>query len=272
MTHDNLTVDQFPRSNAYDPDWVIANASGGANSLWLTEWLASKLELKPGMHVLDLGCGCASSSIFLAREYGVTVWAADLWVSATDNLRRIRDAGLERTVYPIHTDARSLPFAADFFDAIVSVDSYFYFGTDDHYLNYLARFVKPSSAIAIAQAGLIQEIDGSLPEHLLSWWAGEPSMWCLHSSAWWRRHWERTGLVEIELADSMADGWQFWLKWHQAVAPDNLHEINAVQADRGRFLGYNRMVGRRRPDVRLEEPISSVPSSYAQKPLLRAAR
>ncbi len=104
------------------------------------------------MKVLDLGCGCASSSIFLAREYGVTVFATDLWCSLSDNLYRIRDAGLESRVYPIHADARLLPFAADFFDAIVSVDSYFYFGTDDHYLNYLARFVKPSGAIAIAQA------------------------------------------------------------------------------------------------------------------------
>lgn len=269
MTHDSLIVDQFPRSNAYHPEWIIANASGGANSLWLTEWLASKLELKAGMKVLDLGCGCASSSIFLAREYGVMVFATDLWCSVSDNLYRIRDAGLESRVYPIHADARLLPFAADFFDAIVSVDSYFYFGTDDHYLNYLARFVKPCGAIAIAQAGLIHEIEGSLPQHLQAWWASEPSLWCLHSPAWWRRHWERTGLVEIELSDSMTEGWQLWLKWHRAVAPDNLLEINAVQTDRGCHLGYNRIVGRRRPEVRLEEPISSVPSTYGQKPLLR---
>ena len=49
-----------------------------------------------------------------------------------------------------------LPFADDFFDAIVSIDSFFYYGTDDHYLNYLARFVKPDGPIAIAGAGLMQ--------------------------------------------------------------------------------------------------------------------
>lgn len=32
-------------------------------------------------------------------------------------------------------DARSLPFANEFFDAIVSHDSYVYFGTDDLYLS-----------------------------------------------------------------------------------------------------------------------------------------
>ncbi len=270
IPEDCLLKDQFPLSNAYHPDWVIANASGGANSMWLTEWLASALELKPGMNVLDLGCGCSSSSIFLAREYGVTVWATDLWCSASDNLLRIRDAGLEGKVYPIHADARSLPFAANFFDAIVSIDSFFYFGTDDHYLSYVARFVKPNGLIAIAQAGLIQEIEGSLPEHMQRWWASEPSMWCLHSSAWWRRHWERTGIVEIERADSMPDGWQLWLKWHREVAPNNLVEISAVQSDGGKHLGYNRIIGRRRAEVTLNERISSVPSSYVRKPLLRA--
>ncbi len=74
MTLDNRFIrDEFPRSNANNPDWVVENASGGANSLWLVEWLASALALKSGMNVLDLGCGRAAQSIFLAREYDVLV-------------------------------------------------------------------------------------------------------------------------------------------------------------------------------------------------------
>jgi cyclopropane fatty-acyl-phospholipid synthase-like methyltransferase len=46
-----------------------------------------------GMRILDLGCGRAMSCIFLHREFGVTVWAADLWFDATDNLQCVRDAG-----------------------------------------------------------------------------------------------------------------------------------------------------------------------------------
>ena len=60
MTLDNrLRSDQFPLSSKYHPDWVIANMSGGANALWLTEWLAGALDLRPGLRVLDLGCGRA---------------------------------------------------------------------------------------------------------------------------------------------------------------------------------------------------------------------
>ena len=129
-----LISNQFLRSNAYDPEWVIASVSGGSNALWLTEWLSSVLDLQPGMRILDLGCGRAMSSIFLRREFGVQVWATDLWFSASENLQRIRDAGVGEGVFPIHADARSLPFATDFFDAIISIASFPYYGTDDLYL------------------------------------------------------------------------------------------------------------------------------------------
>ena len=139
----NLVSERFPRSSKYDPDWVVAGASGGANPLWLTEWLAEALGLHANMRVLDLGCGLAMSSVFLRREFGVQVWATDLWFNPSNNLQRVVDAGVDDGVFPIHADARSLPFATEFFDAIVSIDSFVYYGTDDLYLNYLARFLKP---------------------------------------------------------------------------------------------------------------------------------
>ena len=259
--------ERFPRSSRYHPDWIAASVSGGANSLRLTEWLTEKLDLRPGMRVLDLGCGRAASSIFLNREFGVKVWATDLWFDPAENLHRIRDAGAESEVIPIQADARSLPFEMEFFDAVVSIDSFVYYGTDAHYLNYLARFVKPGGSIGLAGAGLMQEIEGAVPEHLRQWW--EPGIWCLHSAAWWKRHWERSGLVTVEVADHMPNGWQEWLEWHRAVCPDNVIEIQAVEADAGRFLGYVRVIARRREDAKLEEPIVSMPFQYTESPLLR---
>jgi SAM-dependent methyltransferase len=263
-----LVSERFPRASAYHPDWVIANVSGGANALWMTEWLTEAMDLRPGMRVLDLGCGRAMSSIFLRREFGVQVWATDLWFSASENIQRIRDAGVGDGVFPIHADARSLPFAAEFFDAIVCIDSMIYYGTDDLYLNYLARFVKPGGPVGIAGAGLIQEITDAVPDHLRAWWT--PDLWCLHSADWWNRHWERTGILDIVLADTMPDGWQMWLEWHKTVVPENRVEIEAVEADRGRYLGYVRLVGRRRSEVKLDDPIGSIPVQYTKKPLLRS--
>jgi SAM-dependent methyltransferase len=263
-----LRSERFPRASKYNPDWIIASVSGGANSLWMTEWLAEALNLQPGMRVLDLGCGRAVSSIFLCREFGVQVWATDLWFSASENLQRIREAGVEDCVFPIRADARSLPFAAEFFDAVVCIDSFPYYGTDDLYLNYLARFMKPWGTVATAGAGLMREIEGPLPEHLRAWWT--PDLWCLHSAAWWRRHWERASIVDIALADTLPDGWRFWRDWHRVIAPDNGPEIQALEADRGSHLGYVRLVGRRRSEWQPEEPIVSVPTQYTKQPLLRS--
>jgi SAM-dependent methyltransferase len=270
-----LLSDRFPRSSRYHPDWVLTNASGGANVLWLAEWLTTALDLRPGMRVLDLGCGRAASSIFLRREFGVQVWACDLWFSASENIRRIQDAGVADGVFPLHVDSRALPFAADFFDAIVCLDAFNYFGTDDLYLNYLAHFVKVDGLVAIAGAGLMQEIDGPIPDHLREFWTVDA--WSLHSSAWWRRHWERTGILDILVADSMPDGWQVWLDWHRTGFPDNAVEINTIEADHGRYFGYVRVVGRRQRDVALQEycwpdTMRSTPIEYTKKPMLRSAQ
>lgn len=220
------------------------------------------------MRVLDLGCGRAMSSIFLRREFDVQVWAVDLWFNPSENMQRIRDAGVEDGVFPLHCDARMLPFATEFFDAIVSIDSFVYYGTDDMYLNNLARFVKPGGVIGVAGAGLVRELPGEIPDHLHAWWK-QDQPWCFHTPGWWRNHWGRTSIVDVERADTLDDGWRYWADWLRLIAPDNTTEISAVETDGGRFLGYVRTVGRRRADSPLYDPAVSIPLNYLQKPLMR---
>jgi SAM-dependent methyltransferase len=244
-----LVHKQFPRSNRYDPQWVISNQMG-LNPLWLTEWLCEKMPLRSGMRVLDLGCGKALSSIFLASEYSIQVWAADLWIKPTDNYHRIRQAGVEDRVFPIHTDARSLSFAEGYFDAVICTDSYLYFGTDDLYLDYLHQFVKPGGQIGITVPGFMRELKGQLPEHLLPFWAQE--CWTWHTVDWWRWHWERTGLVNEVNADILPDGWKLWLQWKNAraitegPAASLMSDMQVLEADRGQYMGFIRMVACRK--------------------------
>lgn len=243
-----LSRDEYPRAGKYDPRWILGNQMG-LNPLLLTEWLCRDMALQPGMRVLDLGCGRVLSSIFLAREYDVQVWATDLWISADDNRKRIEAAGLDGQVLPIHADARSLPYAYDFFDAIVCVDAYIYFGTDDLYLDYLQRFVKPGGRIGIVVPGFMRELNGPLPEHLLPFWGQD--CWSWHTAAWWRHLWERTGLVTIEVADNLPDCGEIWLQWKQAclAAGDQREsiktDIRVLEDDRGEYMGFLRMVGMR---------------------------
>ncbi len=152
-----LALPEYPRSASYEAVWVLDNLMG-PNALWLAEALSQVMDLQPGMRVMDLGCGRAITSIFLAREFQLSVWATDLWISASDNWQRIRAANTQQQVFPIHAEAHTLPYASDFFEAIVSLDAYHYFGTDDLYLGYISQFVRPGGTIGIVVPGVLQEL------------------------------------------------------------------------------------------------------------------
>lgn len=77
-----------------------------------------------------MGCGRAISSIFLVKELDVQVWATGLWTSPSEIAGRIRYADVEGRVFPVHAEAHGLPVADEFFDAIVSMDAYHYWGPD----------------------------------------------------------------------------------------------------------------------------------------------
>jgi SAM-dependent methyltransferase len=248
-----LRVERFPLSAKYDPAWVLENQMG-PNALWLMEWLCQEIDMKPGMRILDMGCGKAISSIFLAKEYDVQVWANDLWISASDNWKRIKDAGLESQIYPIHAEAHSLPYAEDFFDAIVCVDAYGYFGTDDLYLNYFHTFVRPGGQIGIVVPGLMRDFDAGVPEHLTRhqrsggiFWGSD--CWDFHTAGWWRHLWARTGLVNVELVDTLPDGWCLWLQFEKACVESGTNHFpsdeETLEADAGKYLAFIRMIARR---------------------------
>jgi cyclopropane fatty-acyl-phospholipid synthase-like methyltransferase len=245
-----VTPGRYPRSAGYAPEWMLATAMG-PNVLWLAESLSEVMELRPGMRVLDLGCGMAASSIFLAREFGVTVFATDLWIRPTDNWKRVVEAGEESRVFPVYAEAHALPFAAGFFDAMVSLDAYHYFGTDDLYLSYCARFVRPGGQLGIVVPGVREELTDGVPEHLRPYW--EADFATFHSPDWWRRHWANSGQVVVEVADMAPRGAEAWLAWNEfrdqqppgPRAEQGRRETTMLRADAGRVLGFSRVVGKR---------------------------
>lgn len=147
---------------------------------------------------------------------------------------------------PLRLEAHNLPFGDGTFDAIVSVDASHYFGTDDLYLSSCSRLLRTGGRIGIVVPGLVAEFE-ELPAHLRAYW--DPACWSFHSPEWWRRHWERSGGVHVELADLLSQGWREWLLWLEVgqelgVDADPM-EVGMVREDAGRTLGFARIVARK---------------------------
>lgn len=193
----------------------------GPNAMWLIEILCEKMDLKPGMRVLDMGCGMGLTSIFLAKEFGVTVFANDLWISPTDNYHRFVEMGVEDKIFPIHAEAHALPYAENYFDAAISIDAYHYFGTDEIYLpNYYSKLVKKGGQFGIVSPGLTREFSEGLPEAMKAYW--EADMYCFHSAKWWKDLWQKTGIVDVTYAETIEDGKEIW----RSTADYDLHDAD----------------------------------------------
>ncbi len=204
-------MNKYIRSEKYDGSFISENWMG-PNPLYLLEELCGNLDLKPGMKVLDMGCGKGLTSIFLAREFGVTVFANDLWVNATDNLERFRQAGVDGLVFPIHAEAHALPYAEGFFDAAISIDSYEYYGADEIYFPCTySKLVKKGGQFGIVVPGLVKEFERGYPDTLSGFW--QPDMYSFHSGEWWKKLWEKTGIADITACYDIPDPKGIWMPW-----------------------------------------------------------
>ena len=115
----------------------------GPNAMRLSEEMASFLAVTKDMRIIDLGCGRGLSTLFLVKKYGATVYAADLWISPTENYERFQSVGIDDKAIPISVDAtKGLPFANGYFDILFSIDSYHYYGNTEEMLPSLIPVVK----------------------------------------------------------------------------------------------------------------------------------
>jgi len=225
----------FPKTNHFDQTLVRAKIMG-PNTLKLCEELMSEADIPAGSVILDLGSGCGISSAMLAREYGLITYAADLWSDPSENMDFLASLGLtNRQVIPVKADATQLPFAHDFFDAVVSVDSYNYFGRDPEYLGvHLLPFVKSGGMIYLAIPGMMRDCHSNPPACLRLSWTAEQLDY-IHDMDWWLRMFGHTHGIDIVEMSEMACTREAWDDW---VACDNEYAIGDRAAVEAGALDY----------------------------------
>ena len=235
---------KYTKSLKYDKP-IFNEKIMGPNPLKLTEELLEDNQIPAHALVCDLGSGQGVTSVFIAKEYGFKVYAADLWSDPAENAVFFQTLDLsEEQIVSVTADALNLPFAREFFDAVISTDSYNYFGREKYYLDSkLLPFVKKGGLIYIAVPGMKKDCHDKLPAELLLSWTPEQLEY-MHDMDYWRDivAASQTQIVEIREMESNEEVWADWLK------QDNEYAINdrkSMEAGAGKYLNFIKIVLRK---------------------------
>jgi len=217
----------------------------GPNAMRVSEEMASHLNLNSDTRILDLGCGCGLSTLLLVEKYGTTVFAADLWISPTDNFKRFQSLGIDGKAVPISVDAtKGLPFAEGYFDVLFSVDAYHYFGDTEKMLPSLIPFVKKGGYIAIAIPGLKFEFGENVPDEMKPWWNNAEIARTIRSLDWWKDLWNKAHGIEIVGVSEMACCKQAWDEWLTGSIPEAAEDIPMMEAENGKYFNIIQLIAK----------------------------
>ena len=229
---------KYAKTEKYDID-VVRQKIMGPNPLKLEEELLIDNKIKAGSIVMDLGSGQGITSVFLAKEYGFKVYATDLWSEPGENQKFFSEMGLtEEEIIAVKADAIDLKYEKEFFNAVVSTDSYNYFGRDADYLDEkLLPFVKQGGYIYIVVPGMKKDCHENIPNELLLSWTPEQLDY-IHDIEYWKNIVSKSKNSEIVSIYEMESNEECWNDWIQC---DNEYAINdrkAIEAGACKYLNF----------------------------------
>ncbi len=114
-----------------------------------TQALAAFMELRPGMHLLDVGCGIGGPARYFA-EHGCRVTGVDLseeFIRVAESLTRLLK--LDHNTTFRQASALELPFASDTFDGAYEIHAGMNIPDKAGVFREVARVLKPGSRFAI---------------------------------------------------------------------------------------------------------------------------
>ncbi len=229
---------KYLKTEKYNID-IINQKIMGPNPLKLEEELMRENKIKPGAIVMDLGSGQGITSVFLAKEYGFKVYATDLWSNAEENQKFFTEMGLtEKEIIAVKADATDLKFEKEFFDAVVSTDSYNYFGRDVNYLDEkLLPFVKKDGYIYIVVPGMKKDCHNNIPKELLLSWNPEQLDY-IHDIEYWKSIISESKNSEIVSVHEMESNEECWNDWIQCDNEYSVNDRKAIEAGACKYLNF----------------------------------
>jgi SAM-dependent methyltransferase len=150
MTNEN--VDQYEFWEELAPDWIASDGHTEIVSAPFGDSAMDRLSLRPGLNVLDVGCGSGSTTVELSRRVGIDGRATgvDIAPAMIAQAMKRADAAHIGNVSFLAADAQAEPFQAATFDAIYSRFGVMFFANPKVAFTNLRRALRPDGVLAFA--------------------------------------------------------------------------------------------------------------------------
>ncbi len=215
---------------------ILLNNMMGPNCNILLEELIYRYPISKNARILDLGCGRGLSTLFLMEQFPTSkIFSVDLWTSPSENARRFELWGIDENAIPMQLDANRLPFANEYFDLIVSIDAYQYFGRKKKYFeNKLKPLLKNQGLALFAIPGLKNDVVEEDLKKLWKWAGDEIEFF--KTCKWWKDNFcmHKSYIWEME---SFESAWQSWFSTEKEVAKRDADLLKGVRNRCMNFIG-----------------------------------
>lgn len=188
----------------------------GPGGLYLVSLLGKELQLKNNSLVLDLGCGMAESSIYLAENYNVYIIAVDLWNNPTKIAEKIEKRNCKNKIIPLKLDAsKNLPFAENYFDAIICINNLNFYATDLTVIKQIIKHLKNGGIFCSGGECLNEEFTPEQIKNPPDVYNFAKDVWendflTSHSPLWWGKHIAKVDNLELIKSEEIVDGPRFY--------------------------------------------------------------
>jgi SAM-dependent methyltransferase len=253
----------YTKSCKYTDLGLIYSECSGPGGLQLTEFMAEKMQLRPGARLLDIGIERGYQTCFLAREYGVLVLGIDPDDDRRDGAphvehlqRNARLWGVEDRVVGLKAGVPDTHFAGNTFDFVHSTTTLEMvrglFGIDRYRacLVEIYRILRPGGIFGLGEP---MHRDVPIPDDLLPIYTkgggAGPEGWanCFATVSETANLCRGVGFNILE-ADHAPDAWTWWSQFslhdpHCQADPNG--EAKIIQQDGGRWLSYGYVIAQK---------------------------
>merc|ERR1712038_2143360 len=155
-TQDFLNAGQYKRNGILRYERVFGHTFVSTGGLTTTKQIVDPIGLKPGMKVLDIGCGTGGSAFYMARNFGCEVLGLDL----SDNMLAVAyehkltmEEKVQHLVSFRFLDATLAEFPENYFDCVYTRDAVMHIAEKELMYSKVLKWLKPGGKLVISEYG-----------------------------------------------------------------------------------------------------------------------